>query len=509
MPRPPAYGIIYNWDGAPHGYSEVPQSLDAFLEKTYAPLTGTQVGALFWCIGEHATRWPTEELEVLGDVHGRRYENAHSYTHTENIRRMLDRGEDPQQAVIDRGRELEIEVFASVRMNDNHFNGAQLTDLLNLHHTELTQLRIDHPDWLLGDRNSEWFALSWDMSVPEVRENRLTHVREVCTRYDWDGVELDWQRHAFHLPEDQAYRLRYTLTDLQRSIRTMTNEIARKRGRPFHVAVRVSGSLERCRQIGYDLPVWIEDDLFDILIPAANAATDPAIDVASYLELCEGTSIVVYPGFDSGLPGAHVGPEEPDEKNRMRVRAIASRYHDAGANGIYVFNWHADAHTRHELLTQIGSPESLQDTDKIYAGTHRIIVKDGDWRGAYRGDRLRGELPVPLKPTMSGEGPSVILNVVDGKAASCELRIRLEQWVQGDRVAVSWDGSPLGDPRTSYCRVRDPHRISDVSHAVWLQFDIHPCVPGPHEVKVALIERHPQLACDLVLTDVELVVRHD
>ncbi|SVC81625.1 uncharacterized protein METZ01_LOCUS334479, partial [marine metagenome] len=26
MPRPPGYRIIYNWDGAPHGYSKVPQS---------------------------------------------------------------------------------------------------------------------------------------------------------------------------------------------------------------------------------------------------------------------------------------------------------------------------------------------------------------------------------------------------------------------------------------------------------------------------------------------------
>ena len=103
MSNPADYGIIYNWDGAPHGYSPVPQSMDAFLDKTYAPLEDTQVGALFWCVGEHATRWPSDALELLGDTHQRRYENAASYTHTENIRLMLERGEDPQQAVIDRG----------------------------------------------------------------------------------------------------------------------------------------------------------------------------------------------------------------------------------------------------------------------------------------------------------------------------------------------------------------------------------------------------------------------
>ena len=44
MTRPPGYGIIYNWDGSPYGYSEVPQSVDQLLEKVYAPLRDTQVG---------------------------------------------------------------------------------------------------------------------------------------------------------------------------------------------------------------------------------------------------------------------------------------------------------------------------------------------------------------------------------------------------------------------------------------------------------------------------------
>ena len=69
---------------------------------------------------------------------------------------------------------------------------------------ELTDMRAEHPEWLLGsDQTSEWFALSWNMAVAEVREQRLAHVREML-RYDWDGIELDWQRHAHHLPVKEA-----------------------------------------------------------------------------------------------------------------------------------------------------------------------------------------------------------------------------------------------------------------------------------------------------------------
>ena len=67
MPKPPDYGIIYNWDGNPHGYSEYPQSMDEFLDKVYAPMEETQVGAHFWCVGEHTARWESDVLETVGD----------------------------------------------------------------------------------------------------------------------------------------------------------------------------------------------------------------------------------------------------------------------------------------------------------------------------------------------------------------------------------------------------------------------------------------------------------
>ena len=527
MSGPFDYGIIYNWDGAPHGYSEVPQSMVAFLDKAYAPIEETQVGALFWCIGEHAARWPDSALEMPGDVHGRRYENVSAYTHTENIRLMLERGEDPHVSLIEHGRARGMAVYASVRMNDNHFDGAQLEDLSTLHHSELTRLRREHPEWVLGDRTSEWFALSWNMAVPEVREHRYTHIEEVVTRYDWDGVELDWQRHAFHLPEDEAYRMRYVLTDLQRRVRQLTDDIAKRRGRPFYLAARVAGSQEMCRRIGYDIPVWIDEGLVDVLILGGGAVTDASLEVAAFVEMCRDRGIAVYAGFDSGLPDPFVGPEAPEIKDRMRTRAIASRYHRAGADGIYVFNWHANRDMKRELLSQIGSPNTLRRTDKIYAATHRFIQKEGPWRGAYRIDRILGDVPVALMKTITGAMPAITLDIADDVeadgASHLELRVRLDQWVVGDKVCVFWDGQELKDPEIRYCVMDNTNppggafqpppgirRISDVSRAAWLCFPLRHAdvAQGKHTVNVGLVERHPQLACDLVLTDVEVVIRY-
>ncbi len=528
MPTPPGYGIIYNWDGAPHGYSPAPQSQSSFLEKTYAPLEETQVGALFWSTGGQGSRWPSEVVEFIGEHRERPYDSAGAYNATENILQMYDRGEDPQQALIARGHELGLHVYASVRMNDNHFGGAQIGDLGALRKAHRVEaLRHEHPEWVLGDRTSEWFALSWNMAVPQVRQRRFDHVEEVCRRYDWDGVELDWQRHAFHFPDDEGYRLRYLLTDLQRAIRRMTNALGEERGRPVFLAARVAGSLEMCRRIGYDIPAWIDEGLVDIIVPAGNAVTDASIDVAGFVDLCAGTEIAVYPGFDSNLPDPFVGPEEPDDKDRLRTRAIASRYHRAGATGIYVFNWHANRDSKRPLLTTIGSPETLGGTDKIYAATHRYVQRTGAWRGAFRIDRLYGQVPVEIAGTLTGEGPTITLDIAEESGADrpslLQLRLRVNEWVEGDAVQVWWDGEPLGPPQIGYCRLENPsppggafppwprwRDIADGSTAVWLSWDLTESgvSPGEHGVRVDLQERNARVASTLILTDVELVVRY-
>lgn len=515
MTAPTDYRVIYNWDGAPHSYSEVPQTMEDFLAHTFAPLEDCQVGALFWCVGSHEAHWDSTDLDVVGDLHGRRYDQAMAYVEIENIRRMMDRGEDPHAAMIERGHALGLHVFASLRMNDNHFDGLQPNELASSMTTGLTKMRIEHPQWMLGDKAPyEWFASSWNLAFPKVREQRFAHLKEVCQRWPWDGIELDWQRHAFHFPVDDGYRMRYVLTDFQRAARRMVDEESQRRGRPIVIAARVAPCLETCFKTGYDIPAWVDQGLVDILIPAANAGTDPSVDVQQFVDLCRGTGIAVYPGLDGGLPDPYVGPEPAAEKAVLRTRAIVSRYHRAGATGIYCFNWHADRDSRRTLLSQIGTPETLRRQDKIYAAVHRFMLADGNWRGAYRPDRVYGEVPVALVPTMTGEGPTITLDVTDDFSAdppaTLELRVHLQEWVLGDQVEIRWDGEPLSEGKVEYEAQRDILRIGDVAAAAWHRFPLDPnrITPGPHQIQVALLERHPQLACDIILSDVELVVRY-
>ncbi len=527
-PAPPDYGIIFNHDGTFHGLSEYPQQVDDLLNKVYGPLEGTQVGAMFWCVGTDEARWPSEKLPMEGDAEGRWYSSVKGMRRSEGVRAMFERGDDLYGSMVRRGHELGMDVYVSMRMNDNHFWSDSARKALPLAPEEmaqttrphLTQFRKDHPEWVLGIGNApRWAVTSWNMAIPEVREYSLIRIREACAQADWDGIEIDWQRHAFHLPEHDAYRLRYTLTDFMRAIRSVTDEHADKRGRPFYLAVRVGASRETNRRIGYDVETWIADGLCDIVATNANSGNDPGVEVDEYVAMMEGTNVRLYPGYDShGEWGVdHLVPG--DRWRAAWFRGLAQSYYDRGASGIHLFNWQRRASALKPLLVTLGSPQSLKDRNKIYASVKRHIRDKSEIRyGAERDDRLLGEVPVELHRTITGIGPTFSVSVYDdivaaadaGSLGNIEFQIDLNHWAPLDRIQVILDGEELAAGRPVSPATLNPTDPSDVSENTWLVWALRAeqAARGKHEIEVILFERDPRIRVPIVIDNVEIHINY-
>ena len=128
-------------------------------------------------------------------------------------------------------------------------------------------------------------------------------------------------------------------------------------------------------------------------------------------------------------------------------------------------------------------------------------------------DRIYGPVPVALKKTLTGDGPTIDLDIPDdlqsAKPKNIELRIRLDQWVKGDGIDIYLDEKIIEPDQIEYTD-HEPKRGASVSPNAWMRFDLTETgfTKGSHTVKIVLVERTAMVTSDIIVTDVELVVRY-
>ena len=504
---PPKYRVILNWDGDDAlRQAEVPMSRETFVENLYGDLEKTAVDCLFWNGSAGSTAfYPSEVLEFKGEAEGGG-EGLPAWQSIANARAMIERGEDPNQSAIAGGRERGLDVFFSFRMNDQHQDP-----------TDMPRLKRDHPELTLGDGAPPWFATSWDYTHARVREHRLDMIREMAEKYDFDGIEMDWQRHAHHLPVHHAFRRRYVLTDFMRVARKITDAAGKARGRPLWLAARVAASREACLHVGYDVEQWVAEGLVDYLIPSACAEMDSGMDGTWLTDLCRGTPIRVYPSLGGWFYNETHGIVDQETYFQNATRALTARLLAEGVDGFYTFNWYGQKGQRQTLLTQIADPQALARADKTYTSTARPHREPGSgFAGIDDQDRIYGEVRVELHPTGTEAGPTVTWHVVDDAPAAAAdgqldritLRLYLRRWTAGDTLSVRYDGQLLSDPETG--QLEDDDGTAAENAVTWLAYALQPAAgtPGSHTVQVALSERAPDPDCPLLLLDVDLEIAY-
>ena len=114
-----------------------------------------------------------------------------------NLQLMRSAGVDPMQRMIDRCRRKGIRPWVSIRMNDVHDAHLARSPLHS-------RFWLDHRDyWRYPDRFTAWNDRCLNYGLAPVREHALALIREVCERYDVDGLELDWNRFPLHFREGE------------------------------------------------------------------------------------------------------------------------------------------------------------------------------------------------------------------------------------------------------------------------------------------------------------------
>ena len=388
--------VIFNNDGCDCLYfpKDKQVTVENFLAQRTTPLAGTQVDAISYCTISSGFGFFTHRTKA-GAVLTRQAADFGIRSDARNITQdLIDQGTDCLQAVVGFAHQNKMECFWSMRMNDTHDVEYRPDKPYLLY----PQLKVDHPDWLVGDpvkrtRIGRWSSV--DYARPEIRDLAFRFIEEVCRNYDVDGVELDFFRHLCFFKSTAnggkaSQAERDLMTGLLRRVRTMTEEVGLKRGRPILVMVRATDSVDFNRDLGLDVEQWLKDGLLDLLATTCYFRLNPW---ATSVALGHKYGVPVYPC----LSDSRVTGEDRFRRGSVEsYRGQAMEAWAAGADGIHLFNLFDVFGSHSPVFKEAGEPKTLRTMDKLYF----VTVRDGNPNSWLADGAKYRTLPI-LTPTHS------------------------------------------------------------------------------------------------------------
>lgn len=360
------------------------------------------------------------------------------------LMKWREQGLDYFDEFIKQGHQRGKEIWWGLRINEvergdlirYERGGASISDDRN-------PVKAAHPDWLI---RSWWWQGFFNYAVKEVRDYRLSIIREVAEQYDFDGVHLDFLRHTPFLPPGKQWENREHLTSFMRNVREMLQKEAAKRGRPFLLAARVPDSVEGCRTDGIDLETWAAQGLVDVLIIGTRTIN---VDVASFRKAMAGAHVKLMPSFDC----EHATDGYHGDQSLDLLSGVYGNYLHQGADGVGAFNGIIGSPeqgrklgltgttTRDlQVFSTIGSLTTMSDKSRYYPIDRRGGYAHNEGHGSSNND---APLPIELR---NDQAPSTLTLPVWEPVKSgttARLRLVLFQHIESDDVTVQLNGTAL------------------------------------------------------------------
>jgi len=366
--------------------------------------------------------------------------------------KLVKDGDDPLEIVYARLRAAGIPTLAGFRLNDHHGCG-------------WTPWMQAHISWSLGQDTGDrgWRAVGdlrqMDYAVAGVRERYLAVLGEILTRYELDGLQLDFGRTApfVSAPKREQGRL---LTQFLRDARGLVDRWARTaaggRGR---LGAIVPWDLEFCAREGIEVTTWLREGLLDHVSPGEWYYNDWNLPIHRWADITRGTGCALVPlimGSVSGRP--HSGFErknvmllrDNDVLDAPKARALAETYCDQGAEGINFYNvtcivpgFFTDASLAvSKLVRQWLDPDAIAGGSRHYFYARRLGYRPTEY------DDYSSGAPF-VRLALPGVGTTASLDFrfgADLKQRQAALRFKTLHAAATD-LAVTVNGAALGAPR--------------------------------------------------------------
>ena len=279
-------------------------------------------------------------------------------------------GTDAHRMAIDFAHRNGKEAFFSLRFNDNH----DAAGAGNMSSIFITPFKRENKECMMGGDGGPVKCCGWtamDFAQEKVRSFAKTYIRQFCENYDFDGLLFDFFRHPqlFRTVANGGHATEAELklmTSFMGELRTMIDEIGRRRGRPFVIGARTPDSSDYCRAIGIDLDGWLDAKAIDFLVAGGYFQLEPwakSADLAHRHGVRCSASLDetrIQRGSRKLLPGR-------DSEENWIARAAAAVAQ--GMDGVFYFNFEYDSHAKQRRVMSV-DPAETDGLNKLYFSTH-------------------------------------------------------------------------------------------------------------------------------------------
>lgn len=485
-------------------------TFDRFRDAIFSYLDepGSQIDAIWWDIGG----------SPLGCSYPSQIEPPVDHP---MIKMWLGQGLDWVEQLVTETRRRKLEVFWNHRISEVEClpEGGLSKDP--------HPLKVAHPDWVVPA--TWWPQGMWNLTAPGLREHKVALLRELVTRYELDGIQIDFSRHIPCLPVGRQWELRGHVTEFMRLVRLMLLDVAAHRGRPLLIAAKVPQTLAGCQADGFDVQTWAERHLVDILTLGSRSMDADVEGIRAVL----GRDVHLQPCVDDhhATDGYRYGSIE-------YLRGVFANHYQRGANSVVTFNWSIGPPevcramgsdlgppSHQAAYHEAGDPKSMAGKDKFFAVERRGGYP---WADGFLNRNDTAPLPQPLAP--DGRAATFTLHVSDAPPsgnvnATLTLRAILFQAAATDEFELRFNGSPLAvatrDPEWKDAQIFSPQRQPNSGRKV--HYELEPSqrllrlegpVPntawrlGRNEVEIRCSNRAPLANSPAQLEKLELHLRY-
>ncbi len=297
-----------------------------------------------------------EEVDLLHSVEGEySLEGLHTVTREHGI--------DPYAVWFRRSREQGFRTWLSVRPNDCHDPGK-----ISWLHGDLYYEAIEK-GWTVG--GSDYFRYCFNYAEDEIRARMLAYIREQLTRYDVDGLELDFSREWRCFPAGVRNRADI-MTGFFADVNEIVAEAEAKWGHEIKITTRMMRDIGQNLAFGFDLEAIVGQKLVD------------SVTVCPRWESCDSDMPIdewkaAFPAIEiyAGLTDLTLGKST----DLLAASAYAAQYLHQGADKIYLFNFYNNPFAPNDRNTRLyrlcGSLETLDGRPQRCIVTYQDTVPSG------------------------------------------------------------------------------------------------------------------------------------